>query len=61
MNRLVPTRWSHLVGYSGVGAVVRADNDLYVITDISNWTDRAKEPAGHLIPYVDLLRDRSSC
>lgn len=56
MNRLVPTRWSHLIGYSGVGAVVRADNDLYVIKDISHWTDRAGEPAGHVIPYVDLLR-----
>lgn len=56
MTRLVPTRWSHLIGYSGVGAVVRADNDLYVIKDISHWTDRAREPAGRVIPYVDLLR-----
>jgi hypothetical protein len=56
MNRLVPTRWSHLIGYSGVGAVVRADNDLYVIKDISQWTDRAGKPAGYVIPYVDLLR-----
>ncbi|MDJ0871235.1 MAG: DUF1998 domain-containing protein [Gammaproteobacteria bacterium] len=56
MTRKVPTRWSHLVGYSGVGAVARADNDLYVIKDISHWADGAGEPAGHVIPYVDLLR-----
>lgn len=56
MNRLVPTRWSHLIGYSSVGAIVRADNDLYVIKDISQWTDRAGRPTGHVIPYVDLLR-----
>ena len=56
MSRLIPTRWSHLIGYSGVGAVVRADNDLFVIEDISRWTDRAGEPAGAEIPYVTLLR-----
>ena len=57
MNRLIPTRWSHLLGYSGVGAIVRAENDLFVIMDIRHWTDRATLPAGELIPYVDLLRD----
>ena len=54
VNRLIATRWSHLVGYSGVGAVVRADNDLYVIEDISQWTDRAGVPAGEVIPYVEI-------
>lgn len=55
MSRLIPTRWSHLIGYSGVGAVVRADNDLFVIEDISQWTDRTGAPAGMEIPYVTLL------
>ena len=56
MNRLVPTRWSHLLGYSGVGSLVRAEDDLYVIKDIGHWTDRNGEPTGEIIQYVDLLR-----
>ncbi len=55
MNRMIPTRWSHLLGYSGVGAIVRADNDLFVVMDIRHWTDRAGTPAGDLIPRVDDL------
>lgn len=56
MKRFIPTRWSHLVGYSGVGALVRADNDLFVVMDISRWTGKNGEPAGEVIAYVDLLR-----
>lgn len=56
MSRLVPTRWSHLIGYSGVGALVRADDDLYVVKDIRDWTDRDGKPAGDPIRYVELLR-----
>ena len=56
MSRLVSTRWSHLLGYSGVGAIVRADNDLFVIKDIRDWTDRDGRPGGELLCYVDLLR-----
>lgn len=56
MNRLIPTRWSHLLSFSGVGALVRADEDLYVIKDIGHWTTRDGSPAGEIIGYVDLLR-----
>lgn len=56
MNRLIPTRWSHLLSYSGVGALVRADDDLYVVKDIGHWTDRHGEPTGEPLAYVDLLR-----
>lgn len=56
MSRLVPTRWSHLLGYSGVGAIVRADHDLFVIADTHRWCDAYGAPAGALVPYVDLLR-----
>jgi hypothetical protein len=56
MSRLIPTRWSHLLGYSGVGALMRADNDLYVVKDIGHWTDAQGEPAGEVIHYVELLR-----
>ncbi len=56
MKRYIPTRWSHLVGYSCVGALVRADNDLYVVEDIGHWTDKGGAPAGEQLCYVDLLR-----
>ncbi len=56
MKRFVPTRWSHLIGYSGVGALVRADNDLFVVEDIGYWTDKSGETAGEPLCYVDLLR-----
>ena len=35
---------------------MRADNDLFVIEDISRWTDPAGKSAGAEIPYVTLLR-----
>jgi hypothetical protein len=56
MKRFIPTRWSHLLGFSGVGALVRADNDLFVVMDISYWTDKSGQPAGEPLCYVDLLR-----
>jgi len=56
MKRFIPTRWSHLVGFSGVGALVRADNDLFVVMDIGRWVDKDGEPAGEPLCYVDLLR-----
>lgn len=56
MKRFVPTRWSHLLSFSGVGALVRADNDLFVVMDIGHWTDKDGEPAGEPLCYVDLLR-----
>lgn len=56
MKQFIPTRWSHMLGFSGVGALVRADNDLFVVMDISRWTDKSGEPAGEPLCYVDLLR-----
>ncbi|NEX19016.1 DUF1998 domain-containing protein [Thiorhodococcus mannitoliphagus] len=56
MKRFIPTRWSHMLGFSGVGALVRADNDLFVVMDIGYWTDKGGQPAGEPLYYVDLLR-----
>ncbi len=56
MKRHIPTRWSHLLGYSGVGALVRADNVLFTVMDIGHWTDKQGEPAGEPLWYVELLR-----
>jgi hypothetical protein len=58
VKRFVPTRWSHLLGFSGVGAVVRTDDELYVIRDIRDWTDhRNGQPGGEVIGRVKLLRE----
>lgn len=56
MNRHIPTRWSHLLRYSGIGAIIRGDENLLVVTDIRQWTTRDGAPAGEPIYYVDLLR-----
>ena len=58
MKEFVAIRWSHLMGYSGVGAVVRADDDLLTVIDIRRWTDRDGAFAGERIHYVQLLRAR---
>ena len=38
---LIPIRLSHLLGHSGVGAIVRGAQGLMLVQDIRNWTDRA--------------------
>lgn len=55
-NELIPVRLSHVLGQSGVGAIVRGANGLAVVQDIRQWTDRQGEPAGKLIPYVERVR-----
>lgn len=55
-NELIPVRLSHVLGQSGVGAIVRGANGLVVVQDIRHWTDRQSEPAGRLIPYVERVR-----
>lgn len=53
---LIAIRLSHLLGQSGVGAVVRGPRDLVVVHDIRQWTDRNGEPGGRPIPYVERIR-----
>ena len=55
-NELIPVRLSHVLGQSGVGAIVRGANGLAVVQDTRLWTDRQGEPAGKLIPYVERVR-----
>jgi len=55
-NELIPVRFSHVLGQSGVGAIVRGANSLVVVQDTREWTDRQGEPAGRLIPYVERVR-----
>jgi hypothetical protein len=55
-NELVPIRLSHLLGQSGVGAIVRGINGLVIVQDTRQWTDRQGVSAGKLIPYVERVR-----
>ena len=55
-HELIPIRLSHLLGHSGVGAIVRGTNWLVVVQDTRQWTDRQRISAGELIPYVKRVR-----
>ncbi len=55
-NELIPIRLSHLLGHSGVGAIVRGVNGLVVVQDTRQWTDRSGLSTGKLIPYVERVR-----
>lgn len=53
---LIPIRLSHLLGHSGVGAIVRGANGLVVVQDTRQWINRKGIAAGKLIPYVERVR-----
>ncbi|NMG17497.1 DUF1998 domain-containing protein [Aromatoleum bremense] len=55
-KEFIQVRLSHVLGQSGVGAIVRGANGLVVVQDTREWTDRHGEPAGKLIPYVERVR-----
>jgi hypothetical protein len=55
-NHLIPIRLSHLLAQSGVGAIVRGPDDLVVVRDIRQWTDKLGQPGGNVIPYVERVR-----
>lgn len=52
-QKYTPVRFSHLMSYAGVGAIVRgAEDKLMAITDIRYWTDKSDEITSVIIPYV---------
>lgn len=55
-DELIPIRMSHLLGHSGVGAIVRGTSGLVVVRDTRQWTDRQGIYVGNLIPYVERVR-----
>lgn len=55
-HELIPIRLSHLLGHSGVGAIVRGADGLVVVNDIRQWTDRQGNYAGKRILYVERVR-----
>jgi hypothetical protein len=52
-QKYTPVRFSHLMSYAGVGAIVRgAEDKLMAVTDIRYWTDKSGNIASDVIPYV---------
>ena len=52
-QQYTPVRFSHLMSYAGVGAIVRsAEDKLMTVTDIRYWTDKSGHIASDIIPYV---------
>ena len=52
-QQYTPVRFSHLMSYAGVGAIVRGVEDkLMAVTDIRYWTDKSGQVASEIIPYV---------
>jgi len=52
-QKYTPVRFSHLMSYAGVGAIVRGTEDkLMVVTDIRYWTDKSGNNTSEIIPYV---------
>ena len=55
-NHLIPIRLSHLLAQNGVGAIVRGPDELVVVRDTRQWTDKNGQPGGGVIPYVERVR-----
>jgi len=52
-QQYTPVRFSHLMSYAGVGAIVRgAEDKLMAVTDIRYWTDKSGQIVSDVIPYV---------
>ncbi|MCK5538219.1 MAG: DUF1998 domain-containing protein, partial [Bacteroidales bacterium] len=52
-QQYTPVRFSHLMSYAGVGAIVRgAEDKLMAVTDIRYWTDKSGQIASDIIPCV---------
>jgi len=56
-QKCTPVRFSHLMSYSGVGAIVRDKDDILVsIVDTRYWTDKAGMTSAVNIPYVERIK-----
>ncbi len=50
MTDKIPVRFSHLLGYAGVGSIVRSEPYLYTVLDTSKWKEHT------FLPYVERVR-----
>ncbi|WP_413895990.1 DrmB family protein [Rhodoferax sp.] len=50
MSELIPVRFSHLLGFAGIGSIIRSERYLYTIKDTRTW------PVTYPIPYLERVR-----
>lgn len=50
MSDLISVRFSHLLGFAGIGSIVRSEDWLYTVIDTSKW------PQHTFLPYVERVR-----
>ncbi len=50
MSDPIAVRFSHLLGFAGVGSIVRSEKWLYTVIDITKW------PQHTYLPYVERVR-----
>ena len=50
MSELIPVRFSHLLGFAGIGSIIRAERYLYTIKDTRDW------PVTYPLPYLERVR-----
>lgn len=50
MSELIPVRFSHLLGFAGIGSIIRSERYLYTIKDTRSW------PVTYPIPYLERVR-----
>lgn len=56
-QKCTPVRFSHLMTYSGVGAIARDKDDLLVsVVDTRYWTDESGNISAENIPYVERVK-----
>lgn len=56
-QKCTPVRFSHLMSYSGVGAIARDKDDLLVsVVDTRYWTDESGNISAENIPYVERIK-----
>jgi hypothetical protein len=56
-EHIIPIRFSHLIGHSGPGAIVRGPYSLMVVQDTSKWTDKDGNNGATPILYVERIRN----
>lgn len=50
MSEFIPVRFSHLLGFAGIGSIIRSERYLYTIKDTREW------PPTYPIPYLERVK-----
>ena len=56
-SQYIPIRFSHLLGYSGPGAIIRGPRSVMVVQDTSTWKDKDGKEGATQILYVERVKN----